>query len=186
MPKVSTIATVTAKGCAGGKMIVDAEKSKTWNKKDGVSQADVEEILKTLTEFNKAKEEFLNKMPGWKSTRQKTINELYDIANECDSLHRDCNIANVTGSSVGAAGGLMALGGLALAPFTFGASLSLTVAGAATGVAGAATNITTSIVESSKMKGNRFSILENLVQFEMFTLHRLGLTVLLLIYFRIC
>ena len=170
MPKVSTIATVTAKGCAGGKMVVDAEKSATWDKKDGISKADVEEILKNLTEFNKSKEEFLNKMPEWRNTRQKTINKLYEIANECDSLHKDCNIANVTGSSVGAAGGLMALGGLALAPFTFGASLSLTVAGAATGVAGAATNITTSIVESSKMKGNRLSILENLVPVDLFTL----------------
>ncbi len=99
------------------------------------------------------KEEFLSKMPEWKTLRQQTIDELYKIADECDSLHKDCNIANVTGSSVGAAGGIMALGGILLAPFTFGGSLSLTVAGAATGVAGAATNITTSVVESSKMKG---------------------------------
>lgn len=168
MPKISTIAMVTAKGCAGGNMVVDAEKSATWGKKDGISKADVEEILKNLTEFNKAKEDFLNKMPGWRNTRQQTISKLYDIANECDTLHRDCNIANVTGSSVGAAGGLMALGGLALAPFTFGASLSLTVAGAATGVAGAATNITTSIVESSKMKGNKLFIQIKFQSFDLF------------------
>lgn len=52
----------------------------------------------------------------------------------------------MVGSSIGAVAGVAALAGLALAPFTLGASLSLTavgaVAGAAGGVTGAASNLT--------------------------------------------
>ncbi len=70
-------------------------------------------------------------MRDWIETRQRTINELNEIADECDNLHKGCNIANVTGSSVGAVGSIMAIGGIILVPFTFGGSLALTVAGAA-------------------------------------------------------
>eukprot|EP00795_Rhopilema_esculentum_P004464 gene4464-20708_t len=133
-------------------MAVGHEKESTLKKQDQVSEKEVQEILDHLNNFSEAKNNFLRIMPVWKKSREETISQLYQIANECDDLHKGCNIANVTGSSVGAAGGLMALGGILLSPFTFGASLGLTVAGAATGVAGAATNITTSIVESSKMK----------------------------------
>ena len=141
------------KGCSAGKMAVEHEKGSTLKKQDQVSEKEVQEILDHLNNFSDAKKNFLRIMPVWKKSREETISQLYEIANECDDLHKGCNIANVTGSSVGAAGGLMALGGIILSPFTFGASLGLTVAGAATGVAGAATNITTSIIESSKMKG---------------------------------
>eukprot|EP00794_Sanderia_malayensis_P012175 gene12175-13432_t len=144
----------TNKSCSAGKQIVNHEKHKTWeeNKIEGeVSEQEIKEIVAKLSEFANIKAEFLEKMSGWKRTREETISQLYTTANECNELHKGCNIANVTGSSVGAAGGIMALGGILLAPFTFGGSLGLTIAGAATGVAGATTNITTSIVESSKM-----------------------------------
>ena len=140
--------------CSAGKKTVQVVKTAAWSKHEQVSVQDIHDVLGALKQFTETKEKFFLKMPRWRSTRQRTINKLYEIANECNNLHKDCNIANVTGSSIGAAGGLMALVGLALAPFTFGTSLSLTIAGAATGVAGATTNIVTSIVESSQMKGN--------------------------------
>lgn len=46
----------------------------------------------------------------------------------------------------------MAGAGLALAPFTFGWSLGLTVAGAALGVGGAATTVTATIIKDSHLK----------------------------------
>lgn len=148
-----TIGTVTSKVCAAGKVVVKRMEARTWDKENEISKKDIDELLEKVMSFAKVKDEFLIKMSTWKKTRQGTIDQLNYIVNECDSLHKGCNIANVTGSSVGATGGLMALGGLVLAPFTFGTSLSLTVAGGVVGAAGAATNITTSIVESSKMKG---------------------------------
>ena len=154
MPLAGKIADCTLAGCSAGRKAVQVVKIATWNKHQQEPVQDMQNILGTMMQFTETKEKFFCKMPEWRTTRQRTINKLYEIANECNNLHKDCNIANVTGSSVGAAGGLMALGGLALAPFTFGASLSLTIAGAATGVAGATTNIITSIVESSKMTGN--------------------------------
>ena len=155
MPVAGKIVDCALVACSAGKKAVQVVKIATWNKDQQVSDQDIQNILGTMMQFTETKEKFFRKMPKWRNTRQTTIDILYEIANECGSLHRDCNIANVTGSSVGAAGGLMALVGLALAPVTFGVSLSLTIAGAATGVAGATTNIVTSIVESSKMKGNR-------------------------------
>ena len=154
MALVDSITDSAIRMCSAGKKAVLEGKTATWNEHQQVPLEDVHEVLRTLKQFSETKEKFFSKMLGWKTTRQRTINKLYEIANECNSLHRDCNIANVTGSSIGAAGGLMAVGGLFLAPFTFGASLSLAVAGAVTGITGAATNIITSIVESSKMKGN--------------------------------
>eukprot|EP00794_Sanderia_malayensis_P013810 gene13810-15255_t len=150
----SVAVTAANKGCAAGNQVVQHEKSETWQGKDKkaeISEEEIKQVVAKLSEFSSIKAEFLEKIQGWKKIREETISQLKTIATECNDLHRDCNIANVTGSSVGAAGGLMALGGILLAPFTFGSSLTLTVAGAATGVAGAATNITTSIVESSKM-----------------------------------
>ncbi len=61
-------------------------------------------------------------------------------------MHKNTRVGSLVGSSIGAVGGVTALVGLALAPFTLGASLALTavgaVAGAAGGVTGAASNLT--------------------------------------------
>ncbi|XDV19355.1 hypothetical protein PO909_024839, partial [Leuciscus waleckii] len=74
------------------------------------------------------------------------IKELDDAADELASVHKNTTVGSLVGSSVGAAGGIAAIAGVCLAPFTLGASLALTgvgvVAGVAGGVTGTASNIT--------------------------------------------
>uniref|UniRef100_UPI00398E35DB apolipoprotein L3-like n=1 Tax=Pristiophorus japonicus TaxID=55135 RepID=UPI00398E35DB len=75
------------------------------------------------------------------------IRELQEIANSIDRYHKGATIANVTGSSANAVGGILSLAGIIAAPFTAGASLVLTAVGAGIGGAGAATNLTAGISE---------------------------------------
>ena len=68
---------------------------------------------------------------------------LAEVALEvAESIHkhvRNTGIAQITGGSVGVASGTCSIIGLALAPFTFGASLGLTIAGTSGGIASAGT-----------------------------------------------
>ncbi|RXN12507.1 apolipo L3-like protein [Labeo rohita] len=67
------------------------------------------------------------------------IMKLNDITDEIESVHKNTTMGSLVGSSIGAVGGITALVGLALSPFTLGASLSLTTVGAVVGAAGGAT-----------------------------------------------
>ncbi|XP_073481656.1 apolipoprotein L3-like [Aquarana catesbeiana] len=82
----------------------------------------------------------------------KCIKEMRDIANCMDEFHRKATIASVTGSSVGIAGGITTLAGLALAPFTFGASLIVGAVGMGVATAGGLTGAVASIVDNENIK----------------------------------
>ncbi|XP_072891971.1 apolipoprotein L3-like [Hemitrygon akajei] len=75
------------------------------------------------------------------------IRELKEIANGVDRYHKGATIANVTGSSLGAVGGVLVLAGIITAPTTAGISLVLTAVGASIGGAGTATKLTADLVE---------------------------------------
>ena len=74
-----------------------------------------------------------------KSKIPSIIRRIETIQEEIDYHHNNVNKATVVGSTVGIAWGGLLIGGLIAAPFTFGASLGLTVVGAITGAAGAVT-----------------------------------------------
>ncbi|KAF4100922.1 uncharacterized protein LOC131525862 isoform X2 [Onychostoma macrolepis] len=77
------------------------------------------------------------------------IKKLDDITKELESMHKNTTKGSLFGASIGALGGITLLG-IALAPFTFGASIAVTGAAGVTamgvgvtgGVIGAACNIT--------------------------------------------
>ena len=72
------------------------------------------------------------------------LGKAFEIIDECsrklDVVTKDTGIARTVGGSASIIGGGLAVAGLALAPVTVGASLSLTFAGGAMGVAGGVTS----------------------------------------------
>lgn len=88
--------------------------------------------------------------------------EMLAIADDLDNFHRGATIASVTGSSVGIAGGVTTIVGLALAPFTLGASLIVSGVGMGVAVAGGITASGASIADSVNIK-NKSSKVEKIV-----------------------
>ena len=106
----------------------------------------IQKAIKLLTasdKFNKYGEKLLTQYPEWKKEREDGIREIRDLADNIDFHHRNTNIAQVPASIAGLVGGALTITGLALIPVTFGASLSLTIAGAVVGTGAAVTGIAT-------------------------------------------
>ncbi|XP_066454245.1 apolipoprotein L3-like [Eleutherodactylus coqui] len=89
--------------------------------------------------------------------------KLLEIAEDLDTFHRGATIASVAGSSVGIAGGITTIAGLALAPITLGASLVVSGIGVAAAVAGGVTGASASIADSVNMK-NKCKKAEDIVK----------------------
>ncbi|XP_074925899.1 uncharacterized protein LOC116823992 [Chelonoidis abingdonii] len=85
---------------------------------------------------------------------QKLFSQLREIADEIDMVHKGATIANITGGTVGIAGGITTIVGLCLAPVTFGASLIVSLTGLAVSTAGGLTSVaaTTTDIVASKVK----------------------------------
>lgn len=98
------------------------------------------------TEKRQQKENFLKEFPELKRKLQEHIRKLRDLADHLDQVHRGCTISNVVSGSTSIAATII---GLALAPFTGGASLMISAASLGLGAAAAATGATTTIVEES-------------------------------------
>ncbi|KAK3513759.1 hypothetical protein QTP70_028711, partial [Hemibagrus guttatus] len=62
------------------------------------------------------------------------LSDLDEAADQLDKMKLGSDISSVAGSSVGITGGVLSIAGLALAPFTAGASLALTLTGVGLGV----------------------------------------------------
>ncbi|KAG7335393.1 hypothetical protein KOW79_001989 [Hemibagrus wyckioides] len=75
------------------------------------------------------------------------LSDLDEAADQLDKMKLGSNISTVAGSSVGIAGGVLSIVGLALAPVTAGASLALTLTGVGLGVTSGVNGIVTSITE---------------------------------------
>ena len=96
-----------------------------------------------------------------------------DLAKMCQDLEqhirltvRNTGIAKVTGGTVGIASGTCAILGLILAPFTFGASIGLSIAGISGGIASAATTAGSAIAQHAIINKAKKQFKEFLEQFE--------------------
>ncbi|XP_078080310.1 apolipoprotein L3-like isoform X2 [Mustelus asterias] len=94
-------------------------------------------------------EDFKKNFLCYQKKMTESSRELVTIADEIDDFHKTATYANVTGSSIGIAGGILSIAGLIAAPFTLGTSLALTGVGVGLGVAGGATNIAATATESA-------------------------------------
>ncbi|XP_029944734.1 uncharacterized protein LOC115386526 isoform X2 [Salarias fasciatus] len=75
------------------------------------------------------------------------LEELEEAAVQLDRMNTGARISTVAGSSVGAVGGILSIVGLALMPFTLGASLPLTMAGVGLGITSGVNSLVTTATE---------------------------------------
>ncbi|XP_010777148.1 apolipoprotein L5-like [Notothenia coriiceps] len=103
-----------------------------------IIKAQAENLYKAIQRFN-----LLLSEHG--ETLKKHTQELLCIADNLDKVSKGTKIAGITGGATSAVGGVAAVAGVALAPFTLGASLLLTVAGAGVMAAGGITGASAAI-----------------------------------------
>ncbi|XP_053299920.1 uncharacterized protein LOC128458895 [Pleuronectes platessa] len=89
-----------------------------------------------ISEFSKRQDRML-----------KFLNDLEERAIQLDRMNKGAKISSVVGNSVGAAGGVLSIVGLALIPFTAGLSLGLTWTGFGMGISSAANSAVTTATE---------------------------------------
>lgn len=118
-----------------------------------------EEILKwkrkTFDTFKRTIEELKSEYDRNLPTLIGQIKKLNDITDEIESVHKSATVGSLVGSTFGAVGGITALAGLALAPFTLGASLSLTAVGVVAGVTGGVTSAASNLTNMLKQRNLR-------------------------------
>lgn len=91
-------------------------------------------------------------MTEYIAKREETSNKLREIAVRVRTIVRNSGYAKTTGGATGISSGILTVGGIALAPFTGGASLGFTALGAAMGVASSATSVSAAVMKDRKIK----------------------------------
>lgn len=98
----------------------------------------------------------VERVTRWRVAREDLIAVLRARKAELIEIHKKVNICKVAGSSTSIAGGVLAIVGLGLVPFTFGSSLALTVTGSvlcgAGGIASAAPSVWENVAQAKTNK----------------------------------
>ncbi|XP_048753821.2 apolipoprotein L3-like isoform X1 [Ostrea edulis] len=105
--------------------------------------------MEKFKSFKAAKTYFSN---TWAPERKQVIAELTSIKDEVQRQAKIHSVGSITYSSVGLVGGGLAIAGIVTAPFTFGVSLGLTVAGIATGVTSGVAGVAHGVVKFGIVK----------------------------------
>lgn len=80
---------------------------------------------------------------------------LHSIADNINNFHHKAKIAGITGGTTTAVGGVTAIAGLALAPFTLGASLIVTAVGVGVATAGGIASASAAISDNVNNMNDR-------------------------------
>ncbi|KAM7366448.1 hypothetical protein PAMP_015886 [Pampus punctatissimus] len=91
---------------------------------------------------------------------------LHAIADDISNFHHKAKIAGITGGTTTAVGGVTAIAGLALAPFTFGASLVVTAVGVGVATAGGITSASAAISDNVNNMHDRKKVEAVLQEYE--------------------
>ncbi|KAI4882395.1 hypothetical protein NFI96_030965, partial [Prochilodus magdalenae] len=97
--------------------------------------------------FNEKAKEFIETYRGCRPRMFQFLSDLEETAVKLDRMKTGASISTVAGSSVGIAGGILSIVGLALAPVTAGASLALTLTGLGLGVTSGVNSLVTGVTE---------------------------------------
>lgn len=91
---------------------------------------------------------------------------LHAIADDISEFHQKAKVAGITGGTTTAVGGVAAIAGLALAPFTLGASLVITAVGVGVATAGGITSASAAISDNVHNMHDRKKVEVVLEQYE--------------------
>lgn len=97
--------------------------------------------------FQENSQTFIDEYSKRHARMQQFFSDLEQEAIQLDNMKRGASISTVVGSSVGVAGGVLSIVGLALAPVTAGVSLILTLTGVGLGVTSGVNSLVTGITE---------------------------------------
>ncbi|KAF4111663.1 hypothetical protein G5714_008694 [Onychostoma macrolepis] len=111
----------------------------------------LQSFMKSINAFDKAYNKHYKDI-------EDLVNEWGRITDSMESAHYSATAGSLSGSVIGAAGGITALVGLILAPFTLGASLIVTGVGVGVGVAGGVTGAASTITNTVQQKSFRESL----------------------------
>ena len=90
----------------------------------------INQITEQFEQLFMLRMELINSFVLWIPIRQRTMEQLGELATKLHQHHRNLKISTVTGASVGTVGGALSIVGLIVAPFTLGAGLLVSVVGA--------------------------------------------------------
>ncbi|KAK3519976.1 hypothetical protein QTP70_009633 [Hemibagrus guttatus] len=121
------------------------KKSKYISGSEGVPEMD--ESFRLTFLFDMKAQDFIKLFSERHSRMLQFLSDLDEAAVQLDKMKLGSNISTVAGSSVGIAGGVLSIVGLALAPVTAGASLALTLTGVGLGVTSGVNGIVTIITK---------------------------------------
>ncbi|XP_077356287.1 uncharacterized protein LOC144003671 isoform X2 [Festucalex cinctus] len=93
--------------------------------------------------------------------------KLHALADHLSTFHQKAKAAGITGSTTAAVGGVTAIAGLALAPFTLGASLIVTAVGVGVATAGGITSASASISDNVNNMQERKKVEAVLQEYEL-------------------
>ncbi|KAK1886333.1 Apolipoprotein L3 [Dissostichus eleginoides] len=129
--------------------------------------AEETKIIKAQAEnLYKAIQRFILLFSEHGKTLNKHTQELLCIADNLDKVSKGTKIAGITGGATSALGGVAAVAGVALAPFTAGASLLLTVAGAGVMAAGGITGASAAIAHKANVDQGKKKIDKTFEEFQ--------------------
>ncbi|XP_051744605.1 probable myosin light chain kinase DDB_G0271550 isoform X2 [Ctenopharyngodon idella] len=114
-------------------------------------EALLQSFVKSITAFDEAYNKHYKDI-------EVLVSEWGRITDSMESAHYSATAGSLSGSVIGAAGGITALAGLILSPFTLGASLIVTGVGVGVGVAGGVTGAASTITNTVQQKSFRESL----------------------------
>ncbi|KAF3846166.1 hypothetical protein F7725_003244 [Dissostichus mawsoni] len=100
-----------------------------------------------LFQEDKPCSDFIDEFKERQPRMEQSLKDLEEHAVQLDRMNKGAKISSVTGSSVGAVGGVLSIVGLALIPVTAGVSLALTMTGLSMGITSGVNSAVTTATE---------------------------------------
>ncbi|XP_030623941.1 apolipoprotein L4-like [Chanos chanos] len=125
----------------------DESIQKMLNHLKQLNQIRMDQDFRITLLFQGKAQDFIGLFNKCHDTMLECLSELEESAEKLDKMKKGASISRIAGGSVGVAGGILTIVGLALAPVTAGVSLALTLTGVSLGVTSGVNSVVTGITE---------------------------------------